>query len=158
MPEFPILQIEDDEHDVFFLKRAFQDAAITNPLHVVHDGQEAIDYLSGAGKFADRRRYPLPGLVLLDLKLPRRDGLEVLQWLKNDPCLACLPVIMFSSSAHPEDLDQAYRLGVNAFVVKPPGLKERADFALAVKQFWLRFNEVCPAIYEKIAVGAYGGG
>ncbi len=152
----PVLQVEDDDHDVFFLKRAFDEAGISNPLQTVHDGQEAIDYFAGVGRFADRPRYPLPCLVLLDLKLPRRDGLEVLEWLRRQPRLPAIPVIMFSSSAHPEDIERSYRLGANSFVVKPAGIVERAEFARSVKQFWLRFHQPAPRLGEVAFIGEPG--
>ena len=159
MHHLPILQVEDDEHDVFFLKRAFEETHIPNPILVVHDGQEAVDFFSGIGPFADRKRYPWPCLVLLDLKLPRKNGLEVLQWLRTERYLPPLPVIMFSSSAHPEDIDQAYRLGANSFVVKPAGVAERNDFARALREYWLRFHEVAPALRERpLAAEASRGG
>src|SRR5690242_18501314 len=138
----PVLYVEDDEHDVLFLRRAFAQAGIGHPLVVAHDGQEGIDYLSGAGEFGNRHKHPLPCLILLDLKMPRRTGLEVLEWLRGEAELACIPVIVFSSSAHERDVERAYRLGASSFVVKPQGAPERADFARAVKEYWLRFNEV----------------
>ncbi len=152
MHRLPILQVEDDEHDVFFLKRAFEEVHIPNPIQVVYDGQEAIDFFSGVGPYADRKRYPWPCLVLLDLKLPRKNGLEVLQWLRGEPHLPSVPVIVFSSSAHPEDIDRAYRLGANSFVVKPSGVAERNDFARALREFWLRFHEVSPLLRETALV------
>jgi CheY-like chemotaxis protein len=148
MSRLPILQVEDDEHDVFFLRRAFEEAGIPNPLQVVYDGQEAIDYFAGTGKFADRARYPLPCLVVLDLKLPRKNGLEVLEWLRNGRHLPRMPVIMFSSSAHPEDVNASYCLGANSFVVKPAGVAERTQFARALKDYWLHFNEPSPLLRE----------
>ena len=91
-----ILLAEDDDNDVLLLKRAFDAAEIQNPLFVAHDGREAIDYLSGAGKFSNRTEFPIPSLVILDLKMPIRSGMEVLQWIRSQPVLRCLPVIIFS--------------------------------------------------------------
>jgi len=136
-----VLMADDDANDVFLLQRAFRDAEIPNPLRAVRDGQEAIDYLSGAGAFANRARFPFPFLLILDLKMPRKTGMDVLQWLRNREGLCCLPVIMFSSSAHPSDVEKAYRLGVNAFVVKPSGVPQRTELARMIKGFWLTFNE-----------------
>src|SRR4051812_31893355 len=99
--EFYILQVEDDENDIFLLERAFKQAGITTSLRVAKDGEQAINYLLGAGEFADRERYPLPRLMILDLKMPRRDGLEVLNWLRRESeselNVRSLPVIVFSS-------------------------------------------------------------
>ena len=136
-----VLLAEDDPNDVFFLQHAFKEAGIRNPLLAVGDGQEAIEYLSGVGKFSDRNRFPFPGLLILDLKMPRKTGLDVLQWLRQEDELRCVPTIMLSSSAHPTDVEKAYRLGVNAFVVKPPGTSQRAELARMIKSFWLTLNE-----------------
>ncbi len=138
---FPILLAEDCEDDVFFLQRAFEAAEIRNPLHVVTDGQEAIDYLSGAGKFADRMKYPLPHLVILDLNMPRLGGADVLKWIRRHQQLRCLPVIIFSSSMQPSDVDHCYGLGANSFVVKPSSVEQRTEFARHLKGYWMVFNE-----------------
>jgi len=135
-----ILLVEDERNDVFFLEYAFQAAGITNPLQVVEDGQEAIDYLTGIGKFADRSQYPLPCLVLLDLKMPRRSGLDVLSWIQNQPELQMLIVIVLSSSRDKNDVDEAYQLGARSYVVKPLSLAERLELAKALKQYWLQLN------------------
>jgi len=136
-----VLLAEDDPNDVFFLQHAFKETGIQNPLVAVGDGQEAIDYLSGVGKYSDRKQFPFPGLLILDLKMPRKTGLDVLQWLRQEDELRCVPTIMLSSSAHPTDVEKAYRLGVNAFVVKPPGTSERAELVRMIKSFWLTLNE-----------------
>jgi CheY-like chemotaxis protein len=135
------LVAEDDENDVFFLQRAFKQAKVENPLNVVRDGQEAIEYLSGEGKFSDRNLYPLPYLFILDLKMPRKTGLEVLGWLQEQPELRCVPVMVLSSSAHRTDIERAYELGANAFVVKPASLEKRVELAKLIGAFWLEFNE-----------------
>ena len=140
MVDLPILLVEDDDCDVFLLRRAFDDAGISNPIQVAVDGQEAIEYLSGAGRFADRDLFRLPCLIILDWKMPRLNGLEVLQWLRRHSRVPPLPVILFSSSMVDRDVEQAYRAGANSFVVKPAGVKERVEFAKAVKDYWLRFH------------------
>jgi CheY-like chemotaxis protein len=136
-----ILVAEDDENDVFFLKRAFSEAEIPNPVHFVRDGQGVIDYLTCVGEFVDRRQYGVPLLVILDLKMPRKTGLQVLEWLSEREDLRCLPVMVLSSSAYAYDIDRAYQLGANAFVTKPSGVPERIELARMIKGFWLRFNE-----------------
>jgi CheY-like chemotaxis protein len=137
-----ILYVEDDDNDVFFLRLAFSTAGIVDSLHVVRDGQEAVEYLEGAGVYADRKTYPLPSLVLLDLQLPLRDGMEVLKWIRTTHALKGLVVIMFTSSHHPRDLDTAYELGVNSFVVKPMTISDRAQFARELKAWWLQRNQL----------------
>ncbi len=137
-----ILQVEDDDNDVFFLRHAFQAAGITHSLQRARDGQEAIDYLTGSGEFADRKTYPMPCLTLLDLKMPRKGGLEVLQWMRQESGLSSLPVIVFSSSAQPSDIDRAYQLGANSFVVKPTLMEKRVQFAQLLNEYWLQFNEL----------------
>jgi CheY-like chemotaxis protein len=108
---------------------------------VVRDGQEAIEYLSGDGKFSDRTLYPLPHLFILDLKMPRKTGLDVLGWLHEQPELRCLPVLVLSSSAQRTDIERAYELGANGFVVKPPNLEKRVELAKVIGAFWLDFNQ-----------------
>ena len=135
-----ILYAEDDPNDVFLLQLAFKEAAIPNPLQIVTDGQQAIDYLDGVGPYSNRLKYPLPCLVLLDIKMPRVTGLEVLAWMRSQPKLHGLPVILFSASALPADCDRAIQIGANAYVVKPATIEERVEFAQAVCSFWLHFN------------------
>jgi CheY-like chemotaxis protein len=144
-PKYPLLLAEDDANDVFFLQRAFQQAKVENPLQVVRDGQEAIEYLSGSGRFADRRQFPLPYLLVLDLKMPRKTGMDVLEWLQGQPELRCLPVLVLTSSAHRIDIERAYELGANGFVVKPASLEKRVELAKLIGAFWLEVNE-SPAV------------
>lgn len=139
-PGATLLIAEDDENDLFFLQRAFESANVKNPLSIARDGQEAIDYLSGTGDYADRIKFPLPHLFLLDLKMPRKTGMEVLEWLCEQPELRCLPVVVFSSSANCKDIERAYELGANAFVVKPSSMAKRAELAKAMALFWLESN------------------
>jgi CheY-like chemotaxis protein len=115
-----ILLVEDDEDDVFLMERALSKAKLDSPLYVAANGQEAIDYLGGNGKYADRTTYPIPGCVFLDLKLPFRDGFEVLKWIRNQSSLATIDVFVLTSS--PEDLDRqrAEQLGAKAYLIKPP--------------------------------------
>jgi CheY-like chemotaxis protein len=135
-----ILQVEDDENDIFFLENAFQEAKISHPLHVVRDGQAAIEYLSGTGKYTDRSQYPLPCLVLLDLKLPRKMGLEVLKWMREQAHLQIVPVIILTSSSQPTDVEAAYRLGASSYLVKPSGVYELFELIKVFKAYWLEHN------------------
>ena len=143
-PPLSILLVEDDETDVILLRRAFKDAELQNPLHVARDGQEAIDFLARPWLPPEDR---LPALILLDLKMPRRTGFEVLAWMRELPVLSTVPVIVFSSSANRRDIEQAYAQGANAFMVKPPSLGERLELARFIKQ-WLRFNQAPLACTE----------
>src|ERR1700689_1331471 len=131
-----ILVVEDTEDDVFFLKRALKSASISHPVQVVEDGQKALDYLSGTGVFADRNLYPLPFLILLDLKLPYVMGLDVLKWIRSQH-LESLPVIIMSASAEITDVATAYRLGANAFLTKPSEASKLEDIVRSIKNFWL---------------------
>src|SRR5579872_5806241 len=106
--EKAILLVEDDQNDVFFLRYAFENVGIKNPLKVVVDGQEAIDYLAGVGAYADRQKFPLPALLLLDLKLPVKMGLDVLRWMQTKPDLGHLVVIVLTSSSDSGDVERAY--------------------------------------------------
>ena len=131
-----VLLVEDEEHDILFLKLAFERAQVSNPLAVVTDGKEAIDYLKGNGRYADRKANPLPGLVLLDLRLPLVPGLEVLEFTRADKKLRRLPVIILSSSNQEDDVNTAYRLGANAYIIKPSFL-ELVEVVHRLKKYWL---------------------
>jgi CheY-like chemotaxis protein len=137
----PILLVEDDENDVMLLQRAFRRAAIVNPLQVVRHGDDAVAYLEGSGEFADRQRYPLPVLMLLDLKLPRRTGLEVLQWVKERPGLKKIPIIVLTSSKNDDDVNRAYELGANSYVVKPVSFETLLELVKSLELYWLVLNE-----------------
>ena len=115
--------MEDDENDVFFMQQAMQKAGVLNPIRVVSNGQEVIDYFKGTGKFANREEFPLPCLVLLDLKLPRVMGLDVLKWIRQQPEVTAI-VVIFSSSNEEADIAMAYRLGANAYLVKPSDVSQ----------------------------------
>src|SRR6185312_5104029 len=113
-----ILLVEDEEDYVLLIRRAFAQAKIPNPLQVVWNGEEAIWYLNGVGKYSNRAEYPLPDLILLDVKMPRVNGFEVLKWIRQQPGLAALRVLMLTSSDQIRDINEAYRLGANSFMVK----------------------------------------
>jgi CheY-like chemotaxis protein len=138
-----ILQVEDDPNDVFFLKHALEKADVRNRLCLATDGQEAINYLKGIGKFADREKFPLPALVLLDLKLPHVMGLDVLKWIRQKSGLP-LVVVLLTASAEQEDIASAYRLGANGYLVKPSETSKLVEMMKAIKDFWLTFNMLPP--------------
>lgn len=135
-----ILLVEDEENDVLFFKSALKKAGITNPLQVARHGQEALSYFHGAGRFSDRQAYPLPSLVLLDLKLPYVMGLDVLKSIRTE-CESSIVVIVLSSSTDREDIDIAYRLGANAYLVKPNETEKLVGIARAIRDFWLLQNQ-----------------
>ena len=113
-----ILIVEDREDDLFVIQKAFARAYVSNPVQIVRDGAEAIAYLSGEGKYSNRDEYPLPALVLLDLKMPKVDGFEVLLWIRQREGIRGLPVIVLTSSNQMRDVNRAYELGANSFFVK----------------------------------------
>ncbi len=135
-----ILYAEDDTNDAFLLARAFEKVGIEWPLRVVSDGEEAIAYLSGQRPFDDRTRHPLPGLLLLDLKMPRKTGLEVLKWVRTTPHVCTLPVLMLTSSNQETDVHRAYLLGANGYLVKPNDPRELLSMVEAIRSFWLQRN------------------
>lgn len=132
-----ILIAEDTEADVMLLRLAFQKAGIKASLQVVRDGREAISYLSGTDGYEDRKRYPWPDLVVLDLKMPVVDGFEVLAWRKQHPELMLIPVVAFSSSVFTHEIERVLQLGANAYVEKPVGLDNLIETAAALAKFWL---------------------
>ena len=138
---YTILLVEDDPNDVFLIQRAFRKANLANPIQVMNDGEAAVQYLSGQEPYADRDRYPLPMLMLLDLKLPRRSGLEVLEWLKQQPKLKRLPVVVLTSSREHTDLNRAYDLGANSYLVKPVAFDSLLNMVQTLNQYWLIINE-----------------
>jgi CheY-like chemotaxis protein len=146
MNSISILYVEDEETDVMLLQHAFAKAGIRNPLQTVKDGKLAKDYLAGDGPFADRKLHPLPGLVLLDLNLPYWSGFEVLVWIREQPHLRRLPVIIFTSSSRPDDVARAYDAGANAYLVKPNALSDLTALTLALRDFWLLHNRLPGAL------------
>ena len=140
-----ILLAEDDPNDVILFQRALERASLSAGwLNVVRDGEEAISYLSGQGSFADRGRYPLPSLLLLDLKMPRKSGLEVLSWLRKQPSLRCLIVVILTSSNNSEDIRLAYEAGANSYLVKPVDFTAMVEMIRAASSYWLQMNENLP--------------
>jgi CheY-like chemotaxis protein len=133
---FPILLVEDDPNDVWLVKHAFQSAGISNPLRIVNDGQEAIDYLKGNGAYSDRGAFPLPKLVLLDLKMPRLNGFDVIGWMRRHYPWKLTPIIILSSSALPQDVNRAYELGANAYMVKPADYRALERLFRTIADFW----------------------
>ncbi len=141
MPNEPtILLVEDDANDVLLIERAFQKAGLGDRLRVARDGQEAILYLSGQGRFANRKEFPLPFLVLLDLKMPGTDGFEVLQWARAEPDLKRLLIVVFTSSDLQADIDRAYELGANSYLVKPVEFEHMVHLIQRFECYWTELN------------------
>jgi CheY-like chemotaxis protein len=142
-----ILHVEDDPNDVLLVELAFKKAALSCVLNVVNDGEEAIQYLSATEANGNGQRNPVPTLLLLDVKLPRRSGLEVLAWIRGRDDLRRVPVVMLTSSNQPSDVNRAYDLGVNSYLVKPSALDELVEMVKKLSVYWLEMN-VKPVVLE----------
>lgn len=141
MPRKSILIVEDNEDDVVLLRRAFNSAEINNPVHVVQDGCSATDYLEGKGRFADREKFPFPSLVLLDLKLPRKSGQEVLQCIRATAEWSGVDVTVLVASGHDNDIETALANGASGYLVKPPKAADLIDLAQSQNLQWLQFGK-----------------
>jgi CheY-like chemotaxis protein len=137
-----ILLAEDDENDVFFFRHALEKAELDPCVFHVADGQEAVNYLGGKGPYSDRKKYPLPNLILLDLKMPRLNGFEVLQWVRTRERLSQVPIVVLSSSDHERDRAEAQRLGACSYHRKPGN---PADLVSLVREFCARWLKLEPA-------------
>lgn len=135
-----ILLADDNENDLELTQRALAQHKLVNEIVVVRDGAEALDFLYRRGAFAARPDIS-PTLILLDIKMPKVDGLEVLEAVKNDPRLQHVPVVMLTSSGQGPDVDECYRLGANAYVVKPVDFMQFADAVKTIGKFWALLNE-----------------
>jgi CheY-like chemotaxis protein len=141
LTENTILLVEDNPKDVFLIQRALRKADIVTPMQVVSDGDAAVQYLSGEPPYSDRATYPLPVLVLLDLKLPRRSGAEVLAWVRQQPQLKRLPVVVLTSSREYADVNRIYDLAANAYIVKPPAFDQLVEIIKTLNLHWIIYNE-----------------
>ncbi|MCJ8281898.1 MAG: response regulator [Rivularia sp. ALOHA_DT_140] len=135
-----ILLVEDDPNDILFIERAMRRSKLSNPMQIVRDGDEAVAYLSGNEKYANRDNYPLPGIIILDLKLPRRSGLEVLEWLRQQPIIKRIPVVILTSSKEHIDVNRAYDIGVNSYLLKPANYNALNELIETLNAFWLKLN------------------
>lgn len=151
MPLTPVLLVEDDPSDFRLIQRAFNKVSEGFQMFRLTNGDEVVEYLSGDGPYENRAAYPMPALVLLDLKLPRRSGFEVLQWLRRQVSgLNRLPVIILTSSRHSADINRAYDLGANSYLVKPDTGAQLEELATQFQTYWLRMNEF-PSLRTEIA-------
>ena len=137
-----ILLVEDNYDDILLIRRAFRKAGIAPPMSIVADGDQAVAYLAREGEYADTERFPVPMLVLLDLKLPRRSGLEVLAWLRQQPELRRMLVVVLTSSEENSDLVHAYDLGANSYLVKPVNFKDFIRLVELIDTYWFKTNQL----------------
>jgi CheY-like chemotaxis protein len=134
--DYTILLVEDEENDGELVKLALKKNKISNPIQWVRDGLEAVAYLNGDGIYADRARYPFPQVLLLDLKMPRMTGLELLAWIKDKPDFKVIPTIVMTSSQHDRDIETAYHLGANTYMIKPSSFEDLAKMIKVVHEYW----------------------
>lgn len=135
-PSLVILLLEDDDNDIFFIQRATTKAHANHRLQAVHNGEEAVKYLRGDRHYADRLKFPLPTLILTDLKMPRMDGLEFLRWRRASLRWSLVPAVMFSGSGLEKDVREAYRLGVNSYFTKPSDHTQLVETLRVIFQYW----------------------
>lgn len=145
--KFPIaiLVADDDADDRTMIEDAMRESRLNNAIQFVADGEELIEYLLGRGKFADREKFPFPGLLLLDLNMPKKDGREALREIKNDPGLRALPVVVLTTSKAEEDIYRTYNMGVNSFITKPVTFDALVAMVRDLGRYWLEIVEL-PAI------------
>lgn len=133
---YTILLVEDEENDATLVKMAFKRNNIPNPIQWARDGLEAIAYLNGEGAYADRGRYPFPEVLILDLKMPRMSGFELLSWVREHPEYRVIPTIIMTSSRHDLDIEKAYNLGANTYMIKPSSFEELAKLVKLAHDYW----------------------
>jgi CheY-like chemotaxis protein len=135
-----LLSVDDGEDDVFFMKKAVLQSGIDCTLEVAINGDQAVEYLSGTGCYKDRYAYPLPEVILLDIKMPGRDGFEVLGWIRRQPRLKTIPVVMLTNSEEPRDIERAYREGANSYLLKPHDYDDFQKELPILMKYWLEMN------------------
>lgn len=144
-----ILYADDDPEDRMLVQDAWEESRLRNALHFVEDGEELMDYLNRRGKFEHLAGQPLPGLILLDLNMPRKDGREALREIKADPALRKIPVVVLTTSKAEEDILRAYDLGVSSFIVKPVTFQSLVEVTVALRRWWFEIVEL-PAAYTAV--------
>jgi CheY-like chemotaxis protein len=137
-----ILYADDDPEDRMLVQEAWQESRLANTLHFVEDGEELMDYLNRRGKYAELMGSPLPGMILLDLNMPRKDGREALKEIKADPKLRTIPTVVLTTSKAEEDICGAYELGVNSFIVKPVTFQALVEVTLTLSKYWFEIVEL----------------
>ena len=146
-----ILLAEDREDDVLLVRKAFLSADMNCRIEIVRDGEQAMLYLSGEGKYHDRDEFPFPDLLLLDLKMPRVDGFEVLRWIRQHPKIKNLRVVVLTASTQIRDVNEAYRIGANSFLVKPLDFENFVETSKALRNYWLILDNAPEVPDEKTA-------
>jgi CheY-like chemotaxis protein len=134
--KFTVVIAEDDEDDITLLQSALSGIGCEHTVRIVRDGRELIDYLKGEGPYEDREKYPFPGVLMLDIKMPRLSGFDVLRWLSKHPDCCVMPTIVFSSSAQEQDIKLAYELGASAYFVKPMAFQNLKEILRSMLEFW----------------------
>jgi CheY-like chemotaxis protein len=148
MPNGPLLLVEDDPADVRLIQRAFRKIEANLEMIRLTNGDDAVSYLSGDSPYENRSAFPVPSMLLLDIKLPRRSGFEVLEWVRKQRSnLRRLPVVMLTSSRHSADINRAYDLGANSYLAKPENPSQLAELASGFEAYWLTLNET-PDLHE----------
>lgn len=138
----PVLLVEDDPDDVEITRRAFAKGKIANPLHVVRDGEEAMEFLKHTGRYKQADCAPRPGLILLDLNLPRLDGRQVLRLVKEDTELRRIPIVVLTTSDEEADVLECYDSGANSYMTKPVDFKKFIEAVVTIGKYWLYFAEI----------------
>jgi CheY-like chemotaxis protein len=139
-----LLVADDDAEDRMLVKEALEESRLANNVHFVEDGEELLDYLHGRHKYADKAKYPPPGLILLDLNMPRKDGREALKEIKADPHLRVIPVVVLTTSKAEEDILRTYDLGVSSFITKPVTFASLVDIMRTLGKYWFEIVELPP--------------
>lgn len=137
-----ILIVDDDAEDRMLIKDALLENRLKNPLHFLEDGEQLTDYLTNKGAFADKEKYPAPGLILLDLNMPRKDGREALKEIKEDEKLRLIPVVVLTTSKAEEDIIKSYNLGVNSFITKPVNFSAMVEIMKTLNKYWFEIVEL----------------
>ena len=131
-----ILIVEDEAHDVEFLKRAFQRSGVNNPIRAVENGVQAVAYLRGEGKYADRVAFPFPRVIITDLKMPEMSGIELLLWIEANPQYRVIPTVILTSSTAQQDVIAAFRAGASGYMIKPVGFEQLERMAKTIADYW----------------------
>jgi CheY-like chemotaxis protein len=143
------LVVEDNEDHILLIRRAFAKSKVVNPLQVVRSGEDALAYLEGTGRFSNRAEFPLPAIILLDLKLTGMDGFDVLRWIRQQPGLRAVRVVVLTSSNAVRDVNLAYQLGANSFLVKPVDFEDFVRVTQALQGYWL-WTDKAPEISRSL--------